>query len=585
MPRHALQGREQEEWTMRGRMNDRKGVSALGSRGREVAALAVLMALGSVAAATGCSTGPDGETVSEETEAVTTPVTVSFRNGALPTASYTGTDDATIRQANPTTNYGAATTCEADGDDGNGVDKSCVLRWNVSSIPSGSTIQSASITVRVTDGTGNTYGFYSVLRAWTESQVTWQNAASSSPWATAGALGGSDRGAAVGTITGATGSRTVTLNATGVSLVQSWVNGGTNGGIILASTSNTDGIDLASSENGTVSDRPTLTVTYLPPDTGTGGTGGSGGTAGTGGTGATGGAVATGGTASISTDPNLKIGFIGDTDTGTNFRSVLTLIKNEGAAAVVVEGDMSYSSDPTAWWGDVNSVLGSSFPVFISRGNHDDPSWTGYLAEAANHLGGATRVAGAHDANYKTTFRGLVIATVKVGDTGARIAPFLQNDAHVWKICQWHQNQQAMQIGTKTDEMGWDVYETCRQQGAIVETGHEHSYERTKTLTNMTSQVVDTTCPGAGSLCVGPGRTFANVVGLGGNSVRSQSRCLPATAPYGCNGEWAFIYTSNQGAVRGAQFIVFNDTAPKHASGYFKNVNGVTVDTFSITHD
>ena len=28
-----------------------------------------------------------------------------------------------------------------------------------------------------------------------------------------------------------------------------------------------------------------------------------------------------------------------------------------------------------------------------------------------------------------------------------------------------------------------------------------------------------------------------------------------------------------------------NDTGPKHASGYFKNINGTTVDTFSITHD
>ena len=58
-----------------------------------------------------------------------------------------------------------------------------------------------------------------------------------------------------------------------------------------------------------------------------------------------------------------------------------------------------------------------------------------------------------------------------------------------------------------------------------------------------------------------------------------------AERSYGCNGEWAFIYASNQGATHGAQFITFNDTGPKHASGYFKNINGVTVDTFTITHD
>jgi hypothetical protein len=312
------------------------------------------------------------------------------------------------------------------------------------------------------------------------------------------------------------------------------------------------------------------------------GSGGAGGSAGTGGTG---GGSGSGGTPSVSTDPNLKIGFVGDTATGTNFRSVLTLVKNEGAAALVVEGDMSYSEDPVAWWSDVDAVLGTAFPVFISRGNHDDSSWSGYLPRANDHLGGAERVIGAHDANYKTTFRGLVIATIAKGDTAQNLTPLLQNDPHIWKICNWHQNQAAMQVGGKGDEMGWEVYETCRQQGAIIQTGHEHSYSRTKTLTNMTQQVVDSSCSSAGSLCVGGGRTFVNVVGLGGNSVRDQLRCLPSAPPYGCNGEWASMYTNQQGGAFGAQFIVFNSGAPKAATGYFKNVNGQTVDTFTIAHD
>jgi hypothetical protein len=77
----------------------------------------------------------------------------------------------------------------------------------------------------------------------------------------------------------------------------------------------------------------------------------------------------------------------------------------------------------------------------------------------------------------------------------------------------------------------------------------------------------------------------ANVVGLGGNSVRDQGRCLPSTPPYGCKGEWVPIYTNQQSATYGAQFIVFNAGSPKAANGYFKNVNGQTIDTFTITHD
>lgn len=287
----------------------------------------------------------------------------------------------------------------------------------------------------------------------------------------------------------------------------------------------------------------------------------------------------------ISTEPNLKIGFIGDTHTDTGFKNVLNLVKKEGASALVVEGDMSYEGDPPVWWNEVEAVLGTTYPVFISRGNHDNSSWSGYLPTAANHLGGATREPGAHDASYKTTYKGLVIATIQQGDSGSNLMPFLQGDPHIWKICNWHQNQQAMQIGGKGDEMGWDVYETCRQQGAIIETGHEHSYERTKTMTNIASQTVDASCAGATELCVGPGRTFVSVVGLGGNGVRDQTRCLPSTPPYGCKGEWAFVYTNQQNATYGAQFITFNAGDPKKANGYFKNINGQTVDTFTIHHD
>ena len=38
----------------------------------------------------------------------------------------------------------------------------------------------------------------------------------------------------------------------------------------------------------------------------------------------------------VPTDPNLKIAFIGDTSTGTNYRNVLNLIKGEQAAELLV---------------------------------------------------------------------------------------------------------------------------------------------------------------------------------------------------------------------------------------------------------
>jgi hypothetical protein len=298
----------------------------------------------------------------------------------------------------------------------------------------------------------------------------------------------------------------------------------------------------------------------------------------------------------VSTDANLKIAFAGDTADGTNWGNVLQLAIDEGAHAIVTTGDMTYDSDPAGWWSRTEGVVGQTFPVFLSRGNHDDGTWSGFAAEAANHLGGATRTAGPHDAAYKTVFKGLAIATIKKGDTGSTINGLLSGDDHIWRVCNWHQNQAKMQIGGKGDEMGWEVYDTCRAQGAIIMTGHEHSYERTKTMTSAVNQTIDSSCSSGSSLCVGPNRTFVTVTGLGGNSIRDQSRCTPAstTAPYPSLNTsdascpiWASIYTSNQGATQyGAAFVTFNvDGNPKKARGYFKTTGGTVVDSYDILHD
>lgn len=154
----------------------------------------------------GACFGEDTDSLSSE---LATPITVSFRQGALPT----------------------------DGDAGSGRDESFLVSWDVSSIPAGSVVQSASLTFYVTNVSGNTYPIYPVLRRWTETSASWSRASSSVTWAVAGATGATDRGAAVAQITGpATGSRAVSLGAAGVALVQGWVDGTVaNHGFLVAS--------------------------------------------------------------------------------------------------------------------------------------------------------------------------------------------------------------------------------------------------------------------------------------------------------------------------------------------------------------
>ena len=307
----------------------------------------------------------------------------------------------------------------------------------------------------------------------------------------------------------------------------------------------------------------------------------------------------------IPTDPNLKVAFIGDSGNGDGFRRVLELIKSEQAHVVLHQGDFDYDDNASEFFRTIDAVLGPDFPYLASVGNHDVDSWrencwdrngcyAKFLKARMTRIGVMPDDPDLDDQMYAVTYRGLKL--VFVGEGGARAgdkvyAPYIRNqlatDAHIWKICSWHKNQRAMQVGGKDNEMGWSVYETCKDLGAIIATAHEHSYHRTRTLTNMREQTVDATCPDPNEICVAkgsPGKSFVFVSGLGGSSVRDQERCLPATFPYGCKGEWAKIYTSTQGATFGALFIVFNvDGDPTRAQGYFKNINGQIVDRFELT--
>jgi hypothetical protein len=295
--------------------------------------------------------------------------------------------------------------------------------------------------------------------------------------------------------------------------------------------------------------------------------------------------------ATIATPPRLKIAFIGDTSAGPNFQRVLEVIRGEGADAVVHMGDATYGDDTAqSFWAAVDRGLGHGFPYFLAQGNHDLATWSGLAEHGLEHLrasGAVTDSPNLLDPRFALVFRGaslIFMGETVASDDPGRIVERFSRDQHLWKICVWHKNQTAMQVGGKGDGTGWGVYEACRQMGAFIVTGHEHSYHRTRTLGSMIEQRVEPGCGDPRQLCVRPGAVPVFVSGLGGESIRIQRRCLPATFPYGCNGEWAFIYTADQQARFGALFIVFNeDGDPRRARGYFKNVDGQVVDEFTLT--
>ncbi len=283
---------------------------------------------------------------------------------------------------------------------------------------------------------------------------------------------------------------------------------------------------------------------------------------------------------SIPTEGGLKVAFMGDSGAGVSGRKVFNLVKSEGAHLVIHEGDFDYENDPDAFESAINDTLGEEFPFFAVVGNHDLLKWKTYQKNFQARLKKNPEAKCYGDLGVKSycTYRGLFFLLSGVGTKGwlghhRYIEKTLESSNHRWRICAWHKNQRLMQVGGKGDGTGWTPYELCRKNGAIIVTGHEHSYARSHLLKKMEQpEIVHTNS----LLEIGLGQTFAAVVGTGGRAIR------PAKDKLDQNPWWASVYTKDQNAKHGALFCTFADSSPDHASCYFKNVENEMIDEFQL---
>ena len=212
----------------------------------------------------------DGGATGTATETITVrdpnAVTVSFQDGTAPTTNYSGTQDTKIVEDHPISFYGDDPHLEVDGLS----DKAVLLKWDLSSLPAGSTVESAAITVQITDESGDTYEVYEMKRDWVESETHWLQYRNGQNWQAQGANGTLDRGSDVlGRLQAASiGATSIALNETAETLIQQWIdNPATNYGVILLDydDASSNGVDFDSREVDDADRRPKLTFTYTPP--------------------------------------------------------------------------------------------------------------------------------------------------------------------------------------------------------------------------------------------------------------------------------------------------------------------------------
>lgn len=281
---------------------------------------------------------------------------------------------------------------------------------------------------------------------------------------------------------------------------------------------------------------------------------------------------------------DVTVAFVGDMGVDAGARAVVELIERRGADLFVALGDLGYypegSLGAVPWTAMVDEVLGDDFPVLLVVGNHEDLDWPLYAAWQRLRIAKVPDLDcdGVPGVRALCSFRGLSIVQAAPGisevdgvdaedDYPSFIEASFANDENSWRICSWHKNQHAMQLGAKGDETGWGVYQACLASGAIVATAHEHSYSRTFLMDDFEGgSVVDR----GDRLELAPGHSFAFVSGLGGHSVRAQES----------DGDrWASRYTADQGASYGALFCTFGAAS---ARCWFEDIAGAVPDSFAL---
>ena len=209
--------------------------------------------------------------------------------------------------------------------------------------------------------------------------------------------------------------------------------------------------------------------------------------------------------------------------------------------------------------------------------------WDGYQANLQARLerfNGTAYCDGELGVSFTCNYKGVLVAMTGVGtratpaEGAAYLASTLSAYPNIWQTCLWHKNQHLYQTGNKIDEVGWEVYETCREHGAIVLTGHEHSYSRTHLMSDFEGTVVAST---DNTLVLEPGKTFAAVAGLGGKDIRNWDGGAEE------NPWWAVCAASDNGVNYGALLCTFNVNGdPRLATCSFTDVSGRVWDTFNI---
>lgn len=287
------------------------------------------------------------------------------------------------------------------------------------------------------------------------------------------------------------------------------------------------------------------------------------------------------------------VAFIADADIKSSSIQVKQLILKNNANFVLHAGDLDYHDSPQAWEVQLDAVMGQDFRYFSSMGNHEYDAFEGtngyqsymfnrLLRQGANCTGtvglakicsylGITFFVATPWQNYPTPF-------ITQEELSQAIEDAFTQFGGKWRICVWHFNQHEYQLGNKGTEAQIFLYDTCRRMGALIHTGHEHSYARTHLMSSFEDFTVADT---SSQLTISEGESVAWVSAVGGQSER------PCTDNSNLNPWWGQALCTNiePPLIPGALFCNFNPEGNGEDMAYcwFEQIDGQIRDNFNLT--
>lgn len=189
----------------------------------------------------------------------------------------------------------------------------------------------------------------------------------------------------------------------------------------------------------------------------------------------------------------VKIAFIGNSGIGTNAVNVLNLINKEESDLVVHLGNLGYEASPAEFADMLETNLEETIPFVAVIGSEEFAvkNWDNYESEL-DYLAEDLDCEGTYGNKMACYLEdvSLILSGVGTDYMTSGHESFITEKLKVaseWKVCAWHKANKDLRISSKdeNDNLGLNYYELCKNAGAIIITGYDQAYARTKLLTSL----------------------------------------------------------------------------------------------------